>query len=176
MLLNWHHKAAEKWSGVHASTSTPSHTHGKLRDAAKQRKAPKRKLRCPLVVSCSFVSLFHLLLCVLLKGQKRMADQKKRNGVRKSEFHLQQRQRIGEEGSLFHRGHCQGCARSAAVLLSPPSILASRHGKKGLVETQTEVLRLMTRRHGCGSVACLRHIWKVKLFCAAEKLNLASRR
>ena len=41
VLLNWHHKAAEKWSGVHASTSTPSHTHGKLRDATKQRKALK---------------------------------------------------------------------------------------------------------------------------------------
>ena len=66
VLLNWHNKAAEKWSGVHASTSTPSQTwHAEGRYKAK--KSTKRKLRCPLVVSCSFVSLFHLLLCVLLK-------------------------------------------------------------------------------------------------------------
>ena len=84
-----------------------------------------------------------------------MADQKKRNGVRKSEFHLQQHQRIGEEGFLFYRGHCQGCAGGATVPLSPPSTRASRHGKKGLVETQTEVLRLTTHRQSCRWAACL---------------------
>ena len=69
VLLNWHHKTAEKWSCVHASTSTSSHTwHAGGR--CKAKKSTKRKLRSLLVISCSFVSLFHLLLCVLLKKKK----------------------------------------------------------------------------------------------------------
>ena len=63
-------------------------TRGMLRDTAKQRKAPKRKLRCPLVVSCSFVSLFHLLLCVLLKRQKRMAEEKEKEPSKKERVPL----------------------------------------------------------------------------------------
>ena len=51
VLLNWHHKAAEKWSGVHASTSTPSHTwHAEGRYKAK--KSTKKKIT---LSACGFV-------------------------------------------------------------------------------------------------------------------------
>ena len=111
------------------------------------------------------------------KENKNVWLKKEENRVRKSELHLQQRQRIDKEGPFSPRTHCEGCAGGATAPLSSSSTGGSLlGGKKKKVRW---VVHRSAQIDGKDTWLSVNDMFTSplasSLFSAAEKLNFASK-